>query len=70
MGLIRLFLALAVLLSHIPTATMHFIGGSTAVQPSSSSPASTCRWSSPGNIATPEHSGSIGCYGWRLPISS
>jgi peptidoglycan/LPS O-acetylase OafA/YrhL len=32
MGLIRLLLAFAVLLSHIPTATVHFIGGGTAVQ--------------------------------------
>jgi peptidoglycan/LPS O-acetylase OafA/YrhL len=32
MGLVRLLLALAVLLSHIPTATVHFIGGGTAVQ--------------------------------------
>ncbi|MBO9670537.1 MAG: acyltransferase [Sphingobium sp.] len=32
MGLIRLLLALAVLLSHIPAATVHFIGGGTAVQ--------------------------------------
>lgn len=32
MGLVRLLLALAVLLSHIPTATVRFIGGGTAVQ--------------------------------------
>lgn len=32
MGLIRLLLALAVLLSHIPMTTLHFIGGGTAVQ--------------------------------------
>lgn len=32
MGFVRLLLALAVLLSHIPSATVHFIGGGTAVQ--------------------------------------
>jgi peptidoglycan/LPS O-acetylase OafA/YrhL len=32
MGLVRLLLALAVLLAHIPTATVHFIGGGIAVQ--------------------------------------
>jgi peptidoglycan/LPS O-acetylase OafA/YrhL len=32
MGLVRLALALAVLLSHLPSATVHFIGGGVAVQ--------------------------------------
>lgn len=31
MGLVRLLLALAVLPSHIPAATVHFIGGGAAV---------------------------------------